>query len=538
MPRRLPATVLLSFLVLAGCAQAPPRGPARLSATGYPADLAQFVKDEDEDVEEGRDHAASPSIEYNLRLEADENGPPTAAQILRAHEQRKALLGEARSPGAVPKAAGLQPSQWLALGPSNVGGRVRALAFDPRNPSRLLAGTASGGLWISPDGGNTWRANLDFLPNLSITALAFDRTNPLVVYLGTGEASAGLVGLGAFKSTDGGNTWQFLAATNVDLNADWRFINRIAVHPMQGNVVLAAMTNDSRRSGAIYRSVDAGASWTRVSTAKALDIAFDPNNPANALAGLDDGTLAYSRDTGASWMRTAKLVDTPSGRQGTARAEIAFARSQPGLVYASVDNNKGEVWRSNDSGMSWELVSTPGHLNEQGDYDNAIWVDPADANHVMTAGLDIYQSRDGGASFIKVSDWRQAPGSAHADHHALVSPPNYGPGNALVYDGNDGGIYRGLVSSTPDWTNMNNGLAVTQFYSGAGRAASGRIVGGTQDNGSLLLAGGFWRPWRGGDGGFVAIAVRAPPRRRTSSRPWCSIPTIRGASSREARRSG
>ncbi len=505
MPRRSLATALLSFLVLSGCASAPPRAPAPLSAAGYPADLAQFAKDEDEDEEEGKDHAASPSIEYNLRLEADENGPPTAAQILRAHEQRKALLGEARSPGAVPKAAGLQPSQWLALGPSNVGGRVRALAFDPRNPSRLLAGTASGGLWISPDGGNTWRANLDFLPNLSITSLAFDRTDPSVVYLGTGEASAGLVGLGAFKSTDGGSTWQFLAATNVDLNADWRFINRIAVHPTQGNVVLAAMTSDSRRSGAIYRSLDAGATWTRVSTAKALDIAFDPNNPANALAGLDDGTLAYSRDTGASWTRTAKLVDTPSGRQGTARAEIAFARSQPGLVYASVDNNKGEVWRSNDSGMTWDLLSTPAHLNDQGDYDNAIWVDPNDASHVITAGLDIYESRDAGASFTKVSDWRDAPGSAHADHHALVSPPNYGPGNAIVYDGNDGGIYRGVVSSTPVWTNMNNGLAVTQFYSGAGRTASGRIVGGTQDNGSLLLAGGFWRPWRGGDGGFVAL---------------------------------
>ena len=73
-------------------------------------------------------------------LEADEQGPPSAAQILRAHEQRKALLRE--SPAPQEKSAGLQPSQWQALGPSNVGGRVRALAFDPRNSNRLLAGTA------------------------------------------------------------------------------------------------------------------------------------------------------------------------------------------------------------------------------------------------------------------------------------------------------------------------------------------------------------------------------------------------------------
>ena len=500
-------------LLLGGCAfLAPPLAtplPAP-SAAGYPMDPASLASD-DEEESEGSGESGAISIRYNLRSEADENGPPRVWQLLRAQQQRSALVVAA--PAMRQKSAGLQPSQWQALGPSNVGGRVRSLAFDPSNPSRLLAGTASGGLWVSPDGGASWSANNDFLPNLSISTVAFDPSNPSIVYAGTGEASAGLVGAGAFKSFDGGNTWQYLASTNPDANADWRFVNRLAVDPANPQVVLAAMTNNNRTSGAIYRSVDGGVSWTRASTVKALDIAFDPANPANALAGLDDGTLAYSRDAGASWSRTQPLVPAPSGRGKTARAEIAFARTEPGLVYASVDNNKGELWRSHDSGASWELMSNPQHLGSQGDYDNAIWVDPTDASHVIVAGLDVYESRDGGLTFSQVSDWRRAPLSPHADHHALVSPPDFGPAHPALYDGNDGGVYKAANvyaisggQSGAGWTNVNNGLAVTQFYSGAGRtAAGGRIVGGTQDNGTLVLYNGAWRIYRGGDGGFVAV---------------------------------
>ena len=204
---------------------------------------------------------------------------------------------------------------------------------------------------------------------------------------------------------------------------------------------------------------------------------------------------------------------SPSGRENTARAEIAFARNQRGLVYASVDNAKGEVWRSGDSGATWQKLSNPQHLGGQGDYDNAIWVDPTDANHLLVAGLDIYESRDAGANFSAVSDWRAAPASPHADHHALVSPPGFGPANPQVFDGNDGGVYKAanvyaLAGGTSGigWTNVNNGLAITQFYSGAGRAsAGGRILGGSQDNGSLQLTGGQWRAFRGGDGGIVAV---------------------------------
>lgn len=500
-------------LGIAGCAATGGQGePAVLGQAALSAvpsmDLGAKLRIKDR--EPGRRGMALMNKQYQLETEADENGPPTAAQIFRAHEQRQAIAREAQAQ-AREKSAGLQPSQWQSIGPANVAGRVRAIAFDPSNVSRLLVGTASGGLWISEDRGNSWRANHDFLPNLSISTVVFDPADPRTVYLGTGEASAGLVGVGAFKSLDGGNTWTPLGATSVDANPDWRFVNRLAIHPRETSVLLAGTTHTDGNRGAIYRSADGGATWTKAASMKALDIAFDPLDPASAVAGLDDGTIAYSRDGGATWTRTEPLVARPSGRGDTARAEIAFARSQAGLVYASIDNDKGEVWRSENGAATWVKLATPGHLGPQGDYNNAIWVDPFDASHVLVGGLDIYQSFDGGATFAKVSDWNLVPRSPHADHHALVSPPDYSPANPVLFNGNDGGIYRApdIRAVNPagfGWQNANEGLAVTQFYSGAGRTASGgRIIGGTQDNGSLVLAQGQWRAWRGGDGGLVAV---------------------------------
>ncbi len=502
------ALALAVALGLAGCAWAPPAPEESPLAASPGAPYRAESRREVDKVGSKRARAVI-SAKYHLEFEADENGPPSAAQLLRAAAQREAML---RQTGRA-KTAGLAGGTWEAIGPGNIGGRVRAIAFDPRNARRVFAGTASGGLWTSTDGGTSWAANNDFMSNLSITTIAIDPRNPDTMYLGTGEASAGLVGLGVFRSADGGRTWSFLEATNVDANPDWRFVNRLAIHPAQTNVLLAAVTNFNGRTGGIYRSADAGATWTRAAAMKALDIAFDPGEPANAVAGLDDGTVAYSRDAGLTWTRSAPLATgTLTGRGGTARAEIAFARTTPGLVYASIDNNKGEVWKSVDAGATWALLSTPAHLNNQGEYDNALWVDPTDSRVVVVGGLDIHRSVDGGATFAKVSDSRVFPRSAHPDHHALVSPPDYGPGNRVLYNGNDGGIYQAAdILAVRDgagggWTSLNNGLAVTQFYSGAGRtAAGGRIIGGSQDNGSLMLSFSTWSLYFGGDGGYSAV---------------------------------
>ncbi|MEQ1516763.1 MAG: hypothetical protein ABL931_09770, partial [Usitatibacteraceae bacterium] len=484
----------------------------------------------------------APAKDFLRLWDADDNGQqPSATQMLAAETVRKEMFSNGRHGGvgeaARTLAAGISNTQWSPLGPGNVGGRVRSIVIDPRNQNRILVGAATGGIWLSENAGQSYAPIADFIGNLAVGALSMDPSNPSVLYAGTGESYTGLAGIGMFKSTDGGVTWNFLSSTTTDtavnaLGNEWGSVNRIAISPANANLVLAAVTRGTNLTqGAIMRSTDGGNSWARIQLAvgtvvpinppNVLDLKIDPNNPSNMIAGTENGHVYYSRDAGSSWSQSPALITAARGRSSTARAELAYARSRPGLVYASLDNGastgaRGEVWKSEDGGANWTMLSSPNHLNEQGDYDNAIWVDPTNENHIVTGGLDLYQSTDGGLNFTRVSTWQQAGNGApqpHADHHTIVSVPDFSTANPLVYFGNDGGVYRANnifnVSSTgtSSWQNLNNGLAVTQFYGGAGkRAAGGKIIGGTQDNGTLIYNSGTnWDRFAGGDGGFVAV---------------------------------
>jgi photosystem II stability/assembly factor-like uncharacterized protein len=510
----------LLTLLLAGCAVQPRSADQTAQAESphtYQAPDAYDQKSKRAAPREGRKRdRAGISAEFNLGMEADENGPPSAAQIFRAVAQRESLVVNPRLETNA-KLAGVTSTSWQELGPGNIGGRLRAIAIDPRNPARIFVGAASGGIWLTENAGTTWRPINDFLGSLSVTTLVFDPANPNIMFAGTGEGSAGLVGVGLFRSTDSGLTWNYLSNTSPDLDQDWRFVNRISVHPQQTNIMLVGTTNGNNRSqGAIFRTTNGGQSWTKVANFKAPDVAFNPGNPEQVVAGREDGFISYSSNGGVTWQAGPALVTTLTGRSNSARAEIAWAVGQPGLVYASLDNLQGEIWRSEDAGATWVRRSGPAHMRDQGDYNNALWVDPTDPNHVITGGIDLYQSRDGGLNFTRISTWQAAPSSAHADQHAIVSVPGFNVSNPIVYFGNDGGLYRadnvfalnsGNFSPANGWRALNNGLGVTQFYAGAGkRSAGGRIIGGTQDNGSLSYqAGTNWTTWAGGDGGYSAV---------------------------------
>ncbi|HKC66277.1 MAG TPA: Calx-beta domain-containing protein, partial [Pyrinomonadaceae bacterium] len=185
----------------------------------------------------------------------------------------------------------------------------------------------------------------------------------------------------------------------------------------------------------------------------------------------------------------------------------------------------GEVYRSSDGGQTYTLVNTgKNYLNMQGWYDNTIWVDPTNSNTIIVGGIDLwrgtYDSASGSVTLTKISQWQSAPASAHADNHMIVESSQFnGSTNKTVYFGNDGGIYAttdvynvGSPSLTSGWNSLNNGLGITQFYGGAGNPTSGRIVGGTQDNGTLRYTGST-SPWNtpfGGDGGFCAADPSDP----------------------------
>ena len=461
---------------------------------------------------EQRKATKAASKDYMRMWDADDFGrQPNATQIFNADLLHKYMAAQATNHA---KAAGILQNRWTALGPSNVGGRVRAILLDPRDPNRIFVGTASGGIWRSTNGGTTFSPITDFSANLTIGAMAIDPTNPDVMYAGSGESFAALNGVGMFKSTDAGATWNFLQSTSTDVStnpqgAAWTFINRIAVSAADANIVLAAT------SQGIFRSPNGGQAWIQVEAINTLDLKFDPFNANNLLAGQDTGTVAYSRDAGLTWQTPSVALVTPTGNN-VARAEIAYARSRQNVAYVSLQNNAGDVWKTLDGGLTWALVSNPKHLETQGDYDNTIWVDPLNENHLVIGGIDLYRSINGGQSFTKISTWGLGgPGlpQPHADHHVIVSAPNYSATNPVVYIGNDGGIFRStdITRAGPDgtttWENLNATLAVTQFYGGAGlRSAGGKYIGGTQDNGDVQLVNGTnWAEIGGGDGGFVAV---------------------------------
>jgi photosystem II stability/assembly factor-like uncharacterized protein len=475
---------------------------------GLDPEKREVVLDRAEREIEEYDHPDE-AIRFRLLSLKDENGRIPHGAEVKAFEATQAMRASAlrrrqmsQSQSVVAEGAGVTPTSWTWLGPGNVGGRVRAAIINPGNPSEMLLGSVGGGLWRTTNGGASWTAVNDFMANLAVTSLAYTPGDWNVQYASTGEGflnQDGIRGAGVFKSTNGGLTWSQLLSTNT---ADFYETNRVAV---AGNTVLAATGTGTNRG--IYRSTDAGNSFTLVRAGYGVDVKFDPGDPSRAVAALG-GTAAYTIDGGATWTSATGL---PTAH----RVELAYARSAPSIVYASSDFANGLVYRSNDGGRTFvrQTSGTPGYLGPQGSYANALWVDPTDANRVIVGGMDLWRSADGGITLTKMSQWFNAPASAHADHHLILAHPGFNGGtNRIAYNFNDGGAYRiedtNLAQDTSGFTELNNGLGITQYYGGAANYA-GTVVGGTQDNGTLCLRFGDgseqWKEEYSGDGGQTAI---------------------------------
>lgn len=414
---------------------------------------------------------------------------------------------------AIAPAAGLTPAKWRALGPGNIGGRTRSILVHRLNQNTIWAASVGGGIWRSDNGGQSWAPVDDMMANLAITSLADDPTNPNVIYAGTGEGFGNvdaIRGGGIFRTTNGTN-WAQLPSTS---GAGWNSVNRVALSA-DGKILFAATNNGLRRSA------DPGhTSWQTVVSDPVADVKCHPTDARRAVAGsLTTGASWVTADGGVTWTQSTHAG--PWAR----RVELCYAKARPDVVYASVDVQQGELWRSTNGGRSFTKRrarfqnQSANFLGDQGWYGNSIWAgDPTNADLVIVGGVDLWRSTDGGNTLRDISTWWDSR-SAHADHHAIVAHPRYdGHNNRTVFFGNDGGIYRaddvttvGNDAQPPrvsGWTNLNNAYGVTQFYSAAGNRTSGVIVAGAQDNGTVAFdpASGpnHWRSIFGGDGGFCA----------------------------------
>ena len=441
------------------------------------------------------------------------------------------------------KDAGL--NDWEEMGPFGVGGRVRSIAVDPNNNNHLFAGSVGGGLWETFNGGTNWNEVDDFLPSLSITQVLYDPNNNNILYATTGEgvnfggsvsgSGFGIPGNGIYKSFDNGATWSVLQGSLIPF-LTW--INDIAIDPNDSDFIYVVTSaggsaNGSQvNGGSIYRSTDAGNSWSPIfnATGRLIDIKIDPNDSNIILIGASNG---FIRITNAL---TNPNFDFPAPINTGGRVETCFAQSSPGVVYASVFNNGGEVWRSTNSGFTWTNMNasiTPSNdcsgnatslHGTLGWYANTIFVDPTNASRLVVGSVDLYRSLDSGNNFDRITDWcndingnsNGNDNSIHADQHAIVPFNNYNGGaNSGVYIANDGGVYSTgaiwVADNEPPfnflWNSNVGNMANTQFYGGSISDDGNTIIGGAQDNSFSISTneGATWEQPTTGDGAYAAI---------------------------------
>lgn len=389
-----------------------------------------------------------------------------------------------RRPAPAPTPAPVpNPTQYAALqhryiGP--VGNRVSAVAGVPGDYNTYYAGAASGGIWKTVDAGIHWQPIFDDQVAQSIGALAVAPADANVVWAGTGEAfirSHISIGNGVYKSTDAGRSWQ-----HVGLAATGR-IARIVVHPTNPDIAYVAAMGHSygaQPERGVYRTMDGGKNWERVlfvdEHTGASDIVMDPRNPRILFAGMwqleirtwgrqsggPGSGIFVSRDGGTSWKRLSGsgLPRHPVGKIG-----LAMAQTNPNRIYALIEtgdgveplgkpSDRGELWRSDDGGEAWRVVSYDRNLGCRQPYYTRVAVATDNENEAYFLCAAFSRTLDGGLSSDPVGGG-QNPGG---DNHDMWIDPGNANRMAIA---NDGGV---SISTTRGRSWLRMQLPIAQMY--------------------------------------------------------------------------
>jgi uncharacterized protein (TIGR03437 family) len=416
----------------------------------------------------------------------------------------------------------MDSANWTLIGPrpTAIGsaissGRVNAVAIDPRDNNVVYIGAAEGGVWKTTDGGKNWTPLTDDQASLASGAIAIDPNNPDTVYVGTGEenfAYDSYYGAGILKSTDAGATW-----TNIVGPFLRDEISAIAVHPTNSNIVLC-----TSRTG-VWRSVDAGQNWTQTLSGNGgISVVFDPTNGSSVYASLGYPSTAanskngvyHSTDGGVTWKAANGSGTTALPNTNLGRIDIALAASSPGTIYAQVGNATDQsvigIYKTVDGGVSWNKLPISNAVlafwGDQAFYDNPISVSPADPNVVWAGGLNVMRSLDGGNTWSGLPSSGPNGAAIHVDYHVFAFTPD----GSKLYIANDGGVFSttDITARLVNWTELNDTLAITQFYPGMTTDPTNPLVmlGGTQDNHTQRYNGdASWSAVACGDGAYTVI---------------------------------
>lgn len=436
--------------------------------------------------------------------------------------------------------------------PSDVSGRVTAIAFDEINEVVYIGG-AQGGLWSSDDNGATWTPLTDQLASTAIGAIAIDPPasvgNPATIYIGTGEANGSCdsyAGVGIYKSTDSGASWtgpigsaQLANRTVASIVIDRTDPTHLLLSTSSGIFGQSCTSPATLPDRGVFESTDSGATWTKRTTGnhRSSIILQDPQTATTwwatghtSSASVDptnEGGLRKSIDNGMTWTQVAGTGGLPALATTWSRSWITGTTDSdfPGHSVLYVANGQtsgmpsGRIFRSTDSGANWtELTAARGFCDGQCFYDMPIYVEPGEESILYTGGAgtstagvvpsSFMRSDDSGATFVDKVRSGDASTALHADMHAITSWP--GQPNR-VWVGNDGGVWRSDDRGN-NWIDVNNNLQLTQF-AGCDLHPSdpGVMYGGSQDNGTEGRPGtDNWSHLDFGDGGFARIDQSDP----------------------------
>ena len=383
--------------------------------------------------------------------------------------------------------------KWRNIGPFR-GGRANAVSGVVKNDQRFYAGYTGGGVWMTDDGGGSWKNISDgFFKVGSIGDIAVSESDPNVVYVGTGEhAVRGVMtsyGDGVYKSTDAGKTWK-----NMGLEKT-RHIADVVIHPNNPDVVFVAAqgtVHGNNNERGVYKSTDGGLNWKRTlyinDSTGIASLTMDMNNPRVLYAAAWEhrrfpwtvssggpGSAIYkSIDEGNTWTKLSGGLPASMGKIG-----ISVSRANSNRVFAIVETEKAKsgLYRSDDAGKTWSLLSNNQDISARSWYYMKVFADPVNENLVYVLNAPVMRSIDGGKTFAPVR-------VAHGDTHDFWIHPT---ANNIIGLADDGGAEISFDKAR-SWSSIMN-QPTAQFYRvNTDNVFPYKVYGGQQDNSSVIIA--------------------------------------------------